>query len=62
MNARREASRHTGIAELTWRVCKFVARIAPMRVCSKALDVGEDAVDADDPYDPTEFVDEDDEF
>jgi hypothetical protein len=36
--------------------------IAPMRVCSKALDVGEDAFDADDPYDPTEFVDEDDEF
>jgi hypothetical protein len=33
-----------------------------MRVCSKALDVGEDAFDADDPYHPTEFVDEDDEF
>ena len=35
-----------------------------MRVCSKALDVGEDAFDDsdDDPYDPMEFIDEDDEF
>ena len=29
---------------------------------SEALDVGEDAFDADDPYDPTEFIDEDDEL
>ena len=27
-----------------------------------ALDVGEDGFDDDDPYDPTEFIDEDDEF
>jgi hypothetical protein len=33
-----------------------------MRVCSKALDVGGDVFDADESYDPTEFVDEDDEF
>ena len=28
----------------------------------EALDVGEDAFDADDPYDPMEFIDDDDEF
>ena len=29
---------------------------------SGALDVGADDFDGDDPYDPTDFIDEDDEF
>ena len=40
----------------------IIEKLEELEQHSQALDVGEDAFYADDPYDPTEFIDEDDEF
>ena len=42
----------------------IVEKLEELEQHSGALDVGEDGFDdsSDDPYDPTEFIDEDDEF
>ena len=41
----------------------IVEKLEELEQHSEALDVGEDAFDDDDhPYDPTEFIDDDDEF
>jgi hypothetical protein len=42
----------------------IIEKLEELEQHSEALDVGEDAFDDtdDDPYDPTEFIDEDDEF
>ncbi len=43
---------------------EIIAKLEELEEDSQALDVGEDSFDDadDDPYDPTEFIDEDDEF
>lgn len=41
----------------------IVEQLEELEQHPESLDVGADALDqADDPYDPTEFIDEDDEF
>ena len=42
----------------------IIEKLEELEQHSEALDVGEDAFDDadDDPFDPTEFIDEDDEF
>jgi len=40
----------------------IVEKLEELEQHSEALDVGRDPFDDDDPYDPTEFIDEDDEF
>ena len=40
----------------------IVEQLEELEQHSEALDVVEDGFDADDPFDPTEFIDEDDEF
>jgi hypothetical protein len=40
----------------------IIEKLEELEQHSQALDVGEDAFYADDPYDPTEFIHEDDEF
>jgi hypothetical protein len=40
----------------------IVEKLEELEQHSQALDVGTDSFDDDDPYDPTEFIDEDDEF
>ena len=39
----------------------IIEKLEELEQYPEALDVGEDGFD-DDPYDPTEFIDEDDEF
>ena len=40
----------------------IVEKLEELEQHPEALDVGDDGFDADDPYDPTEFMDKDDEF
>ena len=50
------------VPESMWAA--IIAKLEELEQDSQALDVGTDSVDDDDdePYDPTEFIDEDDEF
>ena len=41
---------------------EIVEKLEELEQHPEALDVGMDSFDDDDPYDPTEFIDEDDEF
>jgi hypothetical protein len=41
---------------------EIIEKLEELEQHQEALSVGEDAFDADDPFDPTEFIDEDDEF
>jgi len=41
---------------------EIIEKLEELEQHSEALDVGRDPFDDDDPYDPTEFIDEDDEF
>jgi hypothetical protein len=41
---------------------EIVEKLEELEQHPKALDVGTDSFDDDDAYDPTEFIDEDDEF
>ena len=41
---------------------EIVEKLEELEQHPEALDVGADSFDDDDPYDPTEFIDEDDEF
>jgi hypothetical protein len=41
---------------------EIVARIEEVENHSETLDVGTDDFDDDEPYDPTEFIEQDDEF
>jgi len=41
---------------------EIIEKLEELEQHSKALDVGTDSHDDDDPYDPTEFIDDDDEF
>ena len=43
-------------------VGEIIEKLEEFEQHPEALDVGEDAFDADDPYDPMEFIDDDDEF
>ena len=54
-----EAARSV-VPESMWGA--IIEKLEELEQHSQALDVGEDAFYADDPYDPTEFIDEDDEF
>ena len=40
----------------------IIEKLEELEQHSEALDVGTDSFDDDDPYDPTEFIDDDDEF
>jgi hypothetical protein len=40
----------------------IIEKLGELEQRPEALDVGTDSFDDDDPYDPTEFIDEDDEF
>jgi hypothetical protein len=40
----------------------IIEKLEQLEQDSEALDVGENAFDADDPFDPTEFIEADDEF
>jgi hypothetical protein len=57
-----EAVKSTVPQELWGEIIAKLEELEEREQDSEALDVGEDGFDDDDPYDPTEFIDEDDEF